>query len=70
LSLVGQLDAELLAGALIAAARASPTERERWRAAGELAFRKGAGEAPKAGEARSDQQSGQKAAGDDAAPRG
>ena len=36
-----QLDPEVLAGALLAAGKAPAAERERWRAAGATAFRKG-----------------------------
>ena len=59
-----QLDPEVLAGALLAAARASPSEREGWRTAGAAAFRKAGG---LAGKAAQSPQGGEKAAGDDAA---
>ena len=61
-----QLDPEVLAGALLAAAKAPATECERWRAAGAAAFRKAGGPA---GATPQDKAGGEQGTGDGAAPR-
>jgi hypothetical protein len=60
-----QLDPEVLAGALLAAAKAPAAERERWRAAGAVAFRKAGGPARATPQAAA---SGEQGAGNGQAP--